>query len=80
MTKYYVTATDKFMSGWGFAEKRISKMVAVCKDYKTACEVESTWSSRSDLNRVNITPNKPYYTPSRYHVSWYDGDTLDLIK
>jgi len=77
--KYYVTATDKFMSGWGMASKRISKMVAICNDYKRACEIEEMWDKRNDLCRVNITPNKPYYRPSKYHTSWYDGETLSHI-
>ncbi len=29
---YYVTATDKFMSGWGLAKGRTNKVVVICEN------------------------------------------------
>ena len=34
--KYYVTMTDKFMSGWGYAENKINKLIFICDNYKDA--------------------------------------------
>ena len=33
---YYVTATDKFMSGWGLAENKTNKVVVVCENWQEA--------------------------------------------
>ena len=33
MSKYYVTATDIFLSGWGKAKDKINKVVIEC-DFK----------------------------------------------
>ena len=32
----YVWATDKFLSGWGHAEGKIHKQVAVCENWEQA--------------------------------------------
>ena len=28
---YYVTATDKFMSGWGLAKGKTKKVIVICE-------------------------------------------------
>lgn len=80
--KVYVTMTDKFMSGWGPAEGKINKLIFECEDRKEAAIVAENAENRSDMKYINITYNKPYYTPGRYlaqtktkeeYPSWYEA-------
>jgi len=61
MTMYYVTMTDKFMSGWGRAHGKINKMVVECDTYEEAAQIERAARRRSEMRRVNIRTSKPYY-------------------
>ena len=72
---YYVTMSDKFMSGWGKADGRINKLVFVCKDYAEAEIVERNAGNRSEMKYVNICVNKPYYNSNRYYTQIID-DTI----
>lgn len=67
--KYYVSMTDKFMSGWGMADKKVNKLVIECDSYEEALIVEQNARNRSEMKFVNICINKPYYNPNRYYVS-----------
>ena len=67
-TKYYVTTTDKLMSGWGMADKKINKLIFICDDYKEAEIVAKNASNRSDQKHVNIVQRKPYYNSNRYYA------------
>jgi hypothetical protein len=68
--KYYVTMSDKFMSGWGKAENKISKFVIECDNYTDALIARDRALTRSEMKYVNINyGKKPYYNPNRYHVS-----------
>ena len=67
---YYVTATDKFMSGWGLAENKINKVVVVCNSIGEAEEVEEALHRRSEMKYINIRYSKPYYRGG-YVISWY---------
>ena len=73
--KYYVTATDKFMSGWGRCEGKTMKRVIVCNTLQEAKKVEdamTTKSARLDGYRnVRVSVNKPHYSAVRYLVSFY---------
>jgi hypothetical protein len=40
INKYWVSMTDKFMSGWGMAENKINKLVIECDSYDIAECVE----------------------------------------
>jgi hypothetical protein len=61
---YYVTMTDKFMSGWGKAKNRINKLIFECESYEEAEIVASNAESRSEMKNVNIRTTKPYYNKS----------------
>lgn len=65
---WYVTMTDKFMSGWGPATGKINKLVFVCDSLEQAGIVEQNALNRSDQKYVNICSNKPYYNPNKYYV------------
>lgn len=76
--RFFVVATDNFLSGWGAAEGRNSVMCAVCDTLADARKVFDRWSDRGDLMSVNIRSTLPRNTEQRV-VSYYDGVTLDLI-
>ena len=66
-----ITATDKFMSGWGQAEGGNSKAAWCCLP-KHADAVFAWVSSRKEMKRVN--ENKASWRPapaSTAHVSYY---------
>lgn len=69
---YYVTMTDKFMSGWGMAKDKINKLVIECENYEEALIVEENAKSRSEMKYVNIRTTKPNYDKNRYFVSLTD--------
>lgn len=64
----WVTMTDKFMSGWGEAEGRISKYVIECESWEDAERAELAALKRPEMKYVNVVRKKPYYTPKRYHT------------
>jgi len=77
---YYVTMTDKFMSGWGHSREKNNKLVFECKNMTEAMIVEDNANSRTDQKHVNIRSSKPYYNQARNYVqfktkadypSWY---------
>lgn len=69
-TKYWVSMTDKFMSGWGHAEQKIDKLVIECDLWNEAQIVERNALRRSEMKYVNICCNKPYYNQRYYKVDY----------
>ncbi len=67
---WYVTMTDKFMSGWGKAKGKINKLIIVCENGDQAHRIQKNASYRSEMKYINVTTDKPYYNPNRYLVSW----------
>ena len=63
---YYVTMTDKFMSGWGLAQGKINKLVFVCDNHEQAQTVASNAENRSEMKYINICTEKPRYSSSKY--------------
>lgn len=70
--KYYVTMTDKFLSGWGLSQGKINKLVLTCDSYDEALKVFYHAEKRDDMKYINITSRKPCYNQNRYFVSWHD--------
>lgn len=68
MTTFYVTMTDKALSGWGHAAGKINKLIFVCQSYAEAEIVAQNALNRSDMKYVNITDRRPYYHPARYYA------------
>ena len=80
---YYVTMTDKFMSGWGPARDKINKLVISCTDYTEALIVQANAQGRDEMIYVNIRHEKPYYPARRYYVSRHgrvEGDYESCFK
>lgn len=68
--KYYVTMTDKFMSGWGMAQDTVNKLVIACDTLDEAEIVAANARRRHEMRHVSIRMTKPYY-PNAY-VSLHD--------
>ncbi len=68
MSKFYVTMTDSFMSGWGMAQGRTNKLVFICDSYEEAEIVHENAKNRSEMKYVNISANFPYYNNSKYYT------------
>lgn len=79
--KYFVTITDKFMSGWGHARGLRNKLVFECDSYDEALIVAENAENRTDQKNVNICSRRPWYSPKTCYVqfktkeeypSWYE--------
>lgn len=68
---YFVTATDKFLSGWGHSDRRICKRVFICESYRQAQRLVDALKNnpKSGFSYVNWTHRKPSYNSSRYCVT-----------
>lgn len=64
--KYYVSMTDKFMSGWGRAEGKKNKLVFVADSLDEAEVVARNARGRSDQSYINIHSKKPRYSDRHY--------------
>lgn len=80
---YYVSMTDKFLSGWGMADGRINKLIFECDNYEEAQIVKGNAENRSDQKYINICAKRPYYNGKRYYTqiktkkdypAWYKRD------
>ena len=56
---YYVSMTDKFMSGWGMAEGKKAKFIVACDTYEQAETIERNAKRRSEMSYINIGTTKP---------------------
>ena len=65
---WLVTATDKFLSGWGKASNGLSKCAWACRP-ENVDKVYDWVQSRSDMKYVNCTNNK--WHPKAAHVHIY---------
>ena len=66
-----ITATDKFLSGWGHAEGGASKCAWACRP-EHAEQVLDWVESRSDMKYVNSRgPSSPAWRPKAAHVHIY---------
>lgn len=75
MKKYYVTMTDKFLSGWGLAKNKISKIVIECDTLEEAQIVKENALNRSDMINVRICTRKPKYDEQHYVVAYETKET-----
>ena len=73
-TQYWVTMTDKFMSGWGKAEGKTNKYIVPCETWEQAEIVKENAERRSEMKYVNICANKPRYNKKYYFESYHNGE------
>lgn len=76
--KYYVTMTDKFMSGWGMAKGKTNKMIVVCDTWQQAEQIERAAHNRSEMKYINIRTTKPRYG-SNVVESWKTWNDLGPV-
>lgn len=67
--RWLVTATDRFMPGWGGAAGGLSKCAWACQTLEEARACYARIKARDEMRYVNIT-NRPWY-PRAAHVSIY---------
>jgi hypothetical protein len=58
---FYVTMTDKFMSGWGHAQGKTNKLIIECNTFDEAEQIERAARRRSEMKYVNICARRPRY-------------------
>lgn len=64
----YVTATDEFLSGWGYSKGKKNRLIFPCYDELEAQIVYDNLEARDDMKRINISSRKPDYSLNRYFV------------
>lgn len=75
---FYVTMTDKFMSGWGMAKGKTNKLIIECQNINQALQIERAAKARSEMKYINIRTTKPYYGQNIVE-SWKTWDELGEI-
>ena len=78
--KYYVTTTDKFMSGWGKAKGLINKLIFICDSFEEALIVENNARNRSDQKYVSINYSLPSYYRKTKGTDYVCGNYYVQIK
>ena len=66
---YYVTMTDRFMSGWGHACGKINKFVVRCNTMNEAKIIAMNARRRKEMKYIRIVYSMPKYSDQRYLVS-----------
>ena len=70
---YFVTMTDKYLTGWGMAEGKTAKRVYLCKSLKIAQELVKRLEERkhtSNMVNIKLCSNLPNYNSAKYVVSY----------
>lgn len=78
---FFVTATDKSLSGWGRAKGKTSKVVIVCGSAGDARIVRDgilRQPASDNLIYVRITPECPHYPASRCVTTYHSFDEVPL--
>jgi hypothetical protein len=79
---YYVTMTDKHLSGWGLARDKKNKLIFSCETLNEAQIVSDNAENQGSMKYINICYKKPYYSSASYYVqekdkeeypSWYES-------
>lgn len=73
---YYVTMTDRFMSGWGLAQGKTNKYVVECETYDQAQLIEKNAKKRDEMKYINICTRRPIYPSRAFHVTWKKFEDL----
>lgn len=69
---YFVTMTDRFLSGWGCADGKIAKRVYLCKTLEIAESLVNRIQNRKNtgMKYINICTSLPNYSTAKYTVSY----------
>jgi len=66
-----ITATDRFMLGWGQAANGLSKCAWACKNSEHADKIMDWVESRQEMKHVNIHYNNSWRPRNVEHVQIY---------
>lgn len=69
---YFVTMTDRILSGWGGAEGKTAKRIILCKTLKEARIIQDgikNCKNQNGMRYVNICTEFPKYNEKRYKIS-----------
>jgi hypothetical protein len=72
--QWLVTATDRFLSGWGLAKGGLSKCAFACRDYNEAMDAYKWITKRGDMKYVNINTGKWYPKAKHVHIYVFKGE------
>lgn len=72
--KVYISMIDKFMSGWGYAEGKLNRLVFECDTHEESMIVLNNALSRSDMRNVNYHTEKPYFNNKTNFVQYKNKD------
>ena len=77
MKKFYVAITDYYRSRW-LEQSRgmIAKYVVECDTLEQAEQIEKTAKKRYEMKYVKLHKKQPYYSPSRYEVTFIHYNEL----
>ncbi len=74
---YFVSMTDKFMSGWGGAEGRKAKYVVECDTKAQAGHIVLAAHKREEMTYIHAHTKDPKFYPlRRYQVTRKHWDDL----
>lgn len=76
--KLFVTMTDKFMSGWGMAERKTNKLIIECETWEQAETIQRNAQKRPEMKYINICTTKPRYG-ANVKESWKTFEQLGEI-
>lgn len=66
---FFVTCSDRFLSGWGGATGKTHKHVIICPDYQTAQKIAYNLRKDKGMKYINICCRVPRYSSARFTVS-----------
>ncbi len=75
---FYVTMTDKYLSGWGMSENKTNKLIIECETIEQAEQIALVARYRDEMTYVNIRTSKPYYRANIVE-SWKTWDELGEV-
>lgn len=75
---FYVTMTDKYLSGWGMSENKTNKLIIECETLEQAEQIERVARYRDEMTHVNIRTTKPCYR-SNIVESWKTWNDLGEV-
>lgn len=76
--KFYVTMTDKFMSGWGMARNKSNKFIVECETIEQARTIEKNAQRRNEMKYINVRTTRPRYG-ANVMESWTTFEELGEI-
>lgn len=72
----FVSMIDNFMSGWGEARDKTNIYLVECDDIDQAEMIERAAHKRSEMSKVKIHQDRPYYCSKQYLVTDKHFDDL----